>query len=57
MVAVLPDDGEGLAPVALTRKEPVAEFVGDGSLAKPLLLKPGDDLLFRIRGAEAVKEA
>ena len=56
VLAVLPDDGEGFAPVALTREEPVAEFVGDGSLAETLLLKPGDDLLLRLGGAEAIKE-
>ena len=37
-------DGERLAPVALTREEPVAQLVVDRALTLPLLLEPLSDL-------------
>ena len=55
MFAVLPHDGEGLAPIALTRKEPVAELKLNARFADPVLRESGDDLRLRVRRGEPVE--
>src|SRR5207247_3877336 len=48
--------GKGLAPVALARKEPVAQAIADRALAQAALLQPRDDFLLRVRHVEPVEE-
>src|SRR5204863_9516822 len=50
------DGGKGLAPVALARKEPVAQAIADRALAQAALLQPRDDFLLRVRHVEPVEE-
>ena len=50
------DDREGLAPVALAGKEPVAELVRDGALAEALGLEPRDHLRLGFVGSEPVQK-
>ena len=52
--AVLPDDRERLAPVALAREEPVAQLVIDRRAAESVLFEPGDDLLLGFGRRQAV---
>ena len=57
MLAVLPGQREGLAPVALAGEQPVAELVLDAALALACFFQPGDGLGFGFSGGEAVEEA
>ena len=45
----LPNNGKRLAPIALARKKPVAEFVIDCLLAKLFFFEPGGDFRFGFR--------
>ena len=56
VLAVLPDDRERLAPVALPGEEPVAQFVIDRAPAEALLFQPGGDLALRLRSRQAVDQ-
>jgi len=48
-------DGERFAPVALTAKEPVAQFEVDLLLAQAAFLQPSADLLFELRCRQAIE--
>ncbi len=50
------DDGERLAPIALTREEPVAQAIVHGPLADALLLQPRGDLALGVRHGQAVDQ-
>ena len=55
MFAVLPDHRERLAPVPLTRKQPVAQFVIDAPLAAAVGFEPVDDFDFRVGSGQSVQ--
>src|SRR5215475_3647506 len=48
MFAILPNDWERLAPITLTRKKPVAQFVIDRALAEAALFQPLRDFSNRV---------
>ena len=50
------DDGKGLAPVALSTEEPVAQLVGHGSFSDLVFLEPGVNRSFGFGGIEAIQE-
>ncbi len=57
MMPVLPHDRKRLTPVALTREQPVAEFVLDAALAFAVRLEPIDHLRLGIGSRKSVKKA
>ena len=57
VLSIFPDDGEGLAPVALAREKPVAEFEVDRLFAETLGFEAADDLGFRRGGGKSVERA
>src|SRR5438445_4637120 len=54
VLSIPPNNGNRLAPIALTRKEPVAQLVIDCSFAGVVLLEPVGDFLFGFRRWQAV---
>src|SRR5579884_273331 len=56
MFSVFPNDGERLAPVTLTRKEPVAQLVIDRAFAEAALLEPGNHLRARFSAGQAIDD-
>ena len=57
VLAVLPSQREGLAPVALAGEQPVAELVLDAALAFACFFQPVDDLGLGFGGGETIEEA
>ena len=57
MASVFPDHGEGFAPIALPREEPVAQFALHGGAAGPVFFEPVGDFAFGLGGGESVEEA
>ena len=57
MLAILPDDGEGLAPVTLSAEEPVAQLEVRGAFAEAFFLEPDGDFFLGFRSGQAVEEA
>ena len=57
VMPVLPHDRKRLAPVALTRKKPVAEFVLNAALAFAVRLEPIDHLRLGVGSCESVEKA
>ena len=57
MLPVLPNNREWLAPITLTRKQPIAQFVIDRAFAEATLFQPFRDFLFRFRCRKSVDVA
>ena len=52
---VIIDNREGLTPVALTGEQPIAQAVGDGSLADSCRFQPGGHLFDGLVDAQPIE--
>src|ERR1051326_6202171 len=53
---LLPNDGEGFAPITLARKEPVAQFVIDRALTETAFLQPRRNFSNRLTRLQPVDD-